>query len=277
MIQGFQPTLNFKNFKDVKLNLEVGYFAYFEGNGIDELKFCDAYQKVYDISRVAFLTPEFDIDNGEKRLPKPYYIAEDGSIKEYGANVLYSYIDNFDANIVAFGSLTSLVMNNKDSKLNFDTKNYNSLIEKNIARNNDNRYYLVSEDGQGNLIITLKGKNNNGNITLLLKGDQSQANGNLILQLNGKLNLQQVDDKGNQIAQILLDNTSGSRIMNLQADKLMLQNNSGETLKKILVDLITAINTATWITPGGNVVSPPLNKATFDAIVTRLNEFMDLQ
>ncbi len=277
MIEGFQPTFNFKNFKDIKLNLEIGYFAYFEGNGIDELKFCDAYQKVHDVSRVALLTTEFDIDNGEKRLPKPYYINPDYSIKEFGANILYSFVDSFDANIVVFGALTSVVLFNKDAKLNFDTKNYKSLIEKNIARNNDNRYYLVSEDGQGNLIITLKGKNNNGNITLLLKGDQSQANGNLILQLNGKLNLQQVDDEGNQIAQILLDNTSGSAIMNLQAEKLSLQNNSGETLKKILVDLITAINTATWITPGGDVVSPPLNKAAFDEITTRLNDFMDLQ
>ncbi len=277
MIEAFEANLKFKTFNNQKLNLEVGYFCYFEGNNIDELKFCDAYQKVYDISRVSLLTPEFDIDNGEKRLPKPYYINPDGSIKEFGANVLYSFVDNFDANIIVFGALTSIVLNNKDAKLNFNIKDYNSLIQKNLARNNANRYFLISDDAQGNLIITLKGKNKNGNMQILLRGDDSQNNGNLTLQLNGKMNLQQVDDQGKQIAQIMLDNTSGAQILNLQAEKLSLQNNQGETLKKILVDLIAAINAATWVTPGGNVVAPPLNKVSFDAITNRLNEFMDLQ
>jgi hypothetical protein len=290
MSDGFKKNLSGREKINPKLDLQIGAFIFYQKTR--NTIFRDAQQHEVTLDRVLFLTREWDFQNGEKNLPKPYLIDESGAIREYGASVLYSYLNSTDARVVVFGPVQDLTLNHVDAVLNPQPTDYDKIQEKQKSRNNDNRFYSFTEDGQGNLFLYLKGKKTNGNVGIKIEGDQA-ANGNFSLSLNGKfaLNLQTADGK-TTYTQLLFDNTKDDEKFKLK-DKhgnIILANKTGlvfetatvrvgkdETLKKILDDLITAICAMTNNSPGGPTISPPMNKAQFDAITQRLSSFMDTQ
>ena len=282
MKEGYSKNLKSTQELNSRLDLQIGAFIFYEDQS--QTVFRDAQQHELTLDRVLLLTNQWDFNNGEKNIPKPFLIGSDGAIKEYGASVLYSYLNSTDARIIVFGAAQDLTINHLDSALNPQTSDYNKIQEKQKSRNNDNRFYSFTEDGQGNLFLYLKGKKTNGNFGIKVQGD-GDGNGNVILSLNGKfvLNMQTADGK-TTYSQMVFDNTSGdekfrikdnhSNIIEVNKQGMIFETatvrvGKSETIKKILDDLITAICAITQNSPSGPTISPPLNKAAFDAITQR--------
>lgn len=290
MSEGFTPSFTEQKQFELAKDFQIGYFIFYEKT--KTLSFQDAQQREIDISRILFLTSEWDFDNGEKNLPKPYLIGKNGAIREYGTNVLYSYLNSTDQRIVVFGAVQDLTLQHLDAVLNPKITDYEGFQEKHISRNNKKRFFTVTEDGKGNVFLYLKGKENNGNIGIKVEGKEA-VNGNFSLSLNGKfvLNMQTADGK-TTYTQMLFDNTEGAEKFKLkdkhgniiEANKtgLILETatiriGKNQTLKKILDKLIDAITKITQNTPAGPTVSPPLNMAQFTSIKQDLANFMDKQ
>ncbi|MDQ7818680.1 MAG: hypothetical protein RDU14_16765 [Melioribacteraceae bacterium] len=290
MNEGFTPSFVEQKQFDLAKDFQIGYFIFHEDT--KTLAFQDAQQREIDISRILFLTREWDFQNGEKNLPKPYLIDENGAIKEYGSSVLYTYLNSTDARIVMFGPVQDLTLNHVDTMLNPKTTDYEGIQEKHISRNNKKRFFTITEDARGNVFLYLKGKENNGNLGIKIEGKEA-ANGNFSLSLNGKfaLNMQTPDGK-TTYTQMLFDNTDGvekfkikdkhGNIIEANKTGLILETatiriGKDQTLKKILDKLIDAITKMTQSTPAGPTVSPPLNMAQFVSIKQELAKFMDTQ
>ncbi len=277
--------------KDLKRGMLYGNFVYFEDTKL--LLFQDVYTRLLTLNRVNFLTSEWNVQEGYKNLPKPTVIDASGNMKEIGDQVLYAYLNDRDDEVVIFGSINHVQLGHYDPYLATDPTDTTDIAKKSLGRNNDQRYFLVHDDAAGNIILYLEGKNENGNLKVKIVGNDNQKNGNITLELNGKFTVNQVDDDNKPINSILLDNTSGAeQIVITDKNQNIIQTNktgmvlntqnirvgtSSETLKKILVDLITAIEQASWTTPSGTTVFPPINDSAFQNIVSRLNNFMDGQ
>ena len=278
-----------------KTNLKIGCLVF-----VTEAKehfFCDANGKYFSLDNVWGLSPERNYESGTKDLPRPF-VLENDEIIEVGDNLVYSFVDDSEQNILILGSLTSYKINSLDPLLNITTSDKDSLSAKYLSRNNKQRFFSVLEDGKGNVTINLLGKNDadkpgTGNLAIKIKG--TDKNGNVNLSMNGKFAITQTQTDGETetaIAQLLFDNTNGAEKIKvidktknrieMNKDGIILETMSirigkDETLKKILDDLISAVLTITQNTPSGPTVSPPLNKAQFDAIKNRIDEFMDKQ
>lgn len=291
MISGFEKTLNPIHYAFEKKDHQIGYLIYFEER--EELYFQDAQQKIHEMSKVFFISDEWNLLDGNKNLPKPYVVTESGEVKQFGATLLYSFINSANSNIVVFGQVINIAYKTPTGKLNFNTQDIEQLNEKHLVRNNDNRYYEVSEDGKGNLVVILKGKAENGNVVIKIDGNNEQENGNFKLELNGKFYLNQVNNSGEVYSQLFFDNTAGNeRVKLIDKHKNKIEINKvgtivetktirigkDETLKKIIADLITAILNMTQPTAAGGPTMPTkFNQAEFIAITNRLNQFMDVQ
>ena len=290
MKEGFNKNLHGEEKINPKLDLQIGAFIFYDKT--KKTVFRDVQQHEVTLERVLFLTNEWDFQNGEKNLPKPYLIGENGAIKEYGASVLYSYLNSTDQRIVVFGAVQDLTLQHLDPVLNPKTTDYEGFQEKHTSRNNKKRFYTITEDGKGNVFVYLKGKENNGNIGIKIEGNEA-ANGNFSLSLNGKfaLNLQTPDGQ-TTYTQLFFDNTDGEekfRVKDkhgniIEANKagLILETKTirigkDQTLKKILDKLIDAITKITQSTPAGPTVSPPLNMAQFVSLKQEIAQFMDTQ
>jgi hypothetical protein len=291
MLPGFQNIFALRNIGDSKKDLQAGVFMFFEEK--NELYFQDAQEKMHDMSKIYLLSDEWNLLDGNKKFPKPFVIGSGGEVKEFGAFCLYSYLNSSESNIVVFGQIINPVIDSPDNKLDFKVTDLASLLEQHHVRNNEKRYYSVSEDGQGNLIVVLQGKENNGNFYLKLIGDDNQANGNVKVELNGKFVLNQVTDEGEVFAQIMLDNKSGNEKIRIKDkyENFIELNKTGtiietptirigktETVAKIMLDLITAILNMTQPTAAGGPTMPQkFNQTAFEMIKNRINNFMDKQ
>jgi hypothetical protein len=289
MIPGYENTLEFGGMGEDPNKPNIGYFVFIN----NQLWFNDANGKFHDLSRVLLMGPEWDAINGEKNIPKPYIQTETGEIQEYGANVLYQYINGENADIAVMGTVRRIGMQNLDPELSTDFSDIDDINKKAIGRDNKKRHFTFIEDGLGNLIIYLKGQDQNGNMTIKIDGNDITKNGNLKLELNGKCAINQVDKDGVTYAQLLFDNTDGDEkikvtdkyknIIELNKKGTIIETKTirigkDETVMKILTDLITAIEGTTQGTAaGGPTLTPLFNKAQFDAIQSRLNKFMDTQ
>lgn len=298
MNEGFRGSFDVTSASETEKDFQIGYFVCYEKTGL--IMFRDAQQKEFDLARILILVKEWDFNNGEKNFPKPYLIAEDGSVKEFGANILYTYLNNSNARIVVFGAVADVAINHLDERLNPQANDYKGFQKKHLSRNNDSRFFLVDEDGKGNLTIYLKGKkaekeedNGTGNIGIKISG--TDDNGNLSLSFNGKFAITQTQTDGDNetaIAQILMDNTKDAEKIKIidKTKNTIVMNKDGiiietenirigktQTLKKILEKLIDAVTKITQNTPAGPTVSPPLNMAQFTSLKQELNEFMDKQ
>lgn len=288
MSEGFTPSLTEYIKPELAKDFQIGYFIFHEDT--KTLAFQDAQQREIDISRILFLIKEWDFNNGEKNLPKPYLIDENGAVKEFGANLLYSYLNSSESRIVIFGAVQDFGFQHLDTVLNPKINDYEGFQEKHVSRNNKKRFFTVTEDGD--VFIYLKGKENNGNIGIKLEGNGA-ANGNFSLSLNGKfaLNMQTEDGK-TTYTQMLFDNTKDAEkfklkdkhgnIIECNKDGMVFETKTirigkDQTLKKILDKLIDAITKITQSTPAGPTVSPPLNMAQFVRIKQDLAKFMDTQ
>lgn len=288
---GFTPDLTRRQgAPDLSRGLFIGSFVYYEAE--NSLRFRDANDKDHPLNRLLINSEEWDLGSGTKNLPKPYLVGESGEVKEYGANVLYGYVNDTSERIAIITPVRDLGLAHLDPKLNIDETDYDNLLKKHLSRNNEKRSLRVSEDAQGNIIIFFKGKEQNGNVSVKILGDEPQQNGNLKLQLNGKFSLDMLDAEGQVYAQQLFDNTEGKEKIKL-IDKFknyLLLNETGtvietptirigkdETLKKILDDLLTAIKNMTHKHPQGPTIAVPINWAEFQGIKKRIEKFMDKQ
>jgi hypothetical protein len=206
--------LNRRKLNESEFKLGVGYLVYFDEDTL--LMFQDSKQKLHPINKISFLTDEWNTEDGNKNLPKPYIFDSDNNVTKYGDNLLYGYIDDAGDNIVVFGSLKSLALDQFDSSLNTDLTDLNDIAEKVRVRNNEQRYFSVSDDGLGEVDFYIEGKDGDtpgtGNLIVKVKG--TKDNGIVKVEANGKIviNQTQTDDNGKEtvIAQILFDNTKDS-------------------------------------------------------------------
>lgn len=291
MENGFTANLGRKTEKpDLSRGLYIGYFVYYEAQKY--LAFKDFNDKDHPLSRILSASSEWDLSGGTKNLPKPYLIGESGEIKEYGANVLYGYVNDTDERIVVISPVRDFGLAHLDPELNIDESSYDNLLKKHLSRNSEKRSFRITEDAQGNILIFMKGKEENGNVIFKLLGDNPQNNGNLRLELNGKFALNLLDAEGKIYAQQIFDNTEGDEKIKI-TDKhknYLLLNKTGtvietptirigkdETLKKILDDLLTAIKNMTLKHPQGPTIAVPINWSEFEGIKKRINKFMDKQ
>ena len=292
MIPGFENILGIEEFGDYPKNFQIGSFIFYEDK--KELYFQDATQKIHDISKIFLLSSKWNFSEGDRSFPKPFIFGSGGEIKDYGAYCLYAFVNDTLSNIVIFGQVVNPNFDSPDDLLDFKTNDLSKLLEEHKVRNNEKRYFSVTDDGKGNLIVVLQGKENNGNFYLKLIGDDNQVNGNVKVELNGKYVLNQVTDEGEVFAQILMDNTSGDEKIQVK-DKhknYLLMNKTGtvietptirigkeKTVKMIFDDLINAIlNMSQQTAAGGPTIPQSLfNKAEFEAIKTKLTQIMDVQ
>jgi len=269
---GLENSLKPEKYDFIRTNLNEGYFVFFEDTQI--LAFHDAFQKVHDISRVSLLTNEFDINNGHKNIPKPYLLAEDGNIKEYGAKVLYSFINGEEADIAVLGALNKLSNSHLDDDLGADMNDYDNLQQKYISRNNGKRTFIAKEDAEGNLFVYLRGKDEKGNFSLKVSGKDSQKSGRIKIEANGAISFNQVDDKNEIVSQIILDNTQGKEAVIIGGPKVQIASKK-ESLKNILLDFLTAIDNMNHKTAQGPTVPGPINQAEFEKVKTSIKNLME--
>lgn len=267
MVDGFVNTLKPKPVDEIENLLNVGYFVFMEETS--QLMFQDATQKIHDISRVSFLSKEMDLTGGEKNIPKPYLIGENGEVKDYGANVLYSFIDKYQQDIIIFGAVNKLNLENFDDELDINLNNYDDLSKKYVSRNNTKRYYSVLEDAEGNLSIYLEGKEEGkGNLSVKIVGNGDE-NGNVKVEANGKLTLNQVDSEGKIVSQVYMD----GELLSVYSPKIQIANRD-QSLRDILNDLLAAIKVMTFKHPQGPTLPEPVNWSDFEAVTEKIENLM---
>lgn len=197
------------------LNQNVGYLIFVTADGKSgELFFQDAFMKRYTMDRVFFLEKEHNAESGFKGLPKPYMMDDKDKVTGYGDDLLYMNFGNTNGYIAILGSLRNILIDNFDKNLNYDPTSLQDISQKNIERNNKQRYLLVTDDGIGNFTFYLEGKTGDepgtGNLSIKIKGADANS-GNVKLEASGKVAIQQVQADGNGndvvISQILMDST----------------------------------------------------------------------
>jgi hypothetical protein len=212
MHTGLEQGLNSKELsKDFNgFSLQSGKLIYTEKD--KTLEFEDAYGKRQPLERVYFLGAEYNTEDGEKRMPKPYIKSETG-YKSLGDILLYSIIDNNVNRIVVLGSIRNFNVDMHDKALNYDKTDIEDLEERNLVRNNDKRYFTVRDDGKGNILVYLEGKKGEktgtGNVSIKVQGADEKS-GNVKLEVSGKVAINQIVKDGETekiTTQILMDNT----------------------------------------------------------------------
>ena len=261
--------------------------------------FRDMNGVLHDLLKISFSSNEFNSEDGNLILPKPEIIDGNGAIEESGDALLYSYINGNENDIVVISSIYNIKLSHVDKQLRMGTDDIDAIRKRIGVRNNKKRYLVINDDGAGNYYFYLKGKDKNGNVGVKITGD-GEANGNFKFELNGKCLLKQVDDKGELISKIFMDNTKDAEktiledkhknviTMSKDGDTITDQNKNlvelnkkgmivkGEcidvkgrdstsalTLKKILIDFVDAIIAMTQPTNTGSTIAPPVNMSDF--------------
>lgn len=250
--------------------------------------FRDMTGAYHDLLKINFSSREFNSEDGELILPKPEIIKEDGSIEESGDTLLYSYINGNENDIVIISSIYNIKLSHVDEQLRMGTDDIDAIRKRTTVRNNKFRYYIVNDNGKGDLFLYLKGKKTGaGNVAVKIMG--TEDGGNFKLELNGKLLLKQIDNKGNLISKIYLgdkktvieDGFKNKIELNKEGaiiETATLRLGKTETVAKIMKDLITEIRAMSQGTAaGGPTISPPFNDTKFAEIVTRISNFMEKQ
>jgi len=202
----------------------------------------DSDRNIYRLSQVALASYAFNDRDGIKRFPRPWEFGEKGEVLKQGDTVLIYFRQGDMNSPIVFGSIEPV---NVHDFLQTDRKNLDRRSERWETLD---RIIEKEDDGKGNLSFEVKaldpeadenttiedrilgslkvalskegeldldlsqiaGKTGTGNINLNLIGNDGQANGNLILNFNGKLKLQNIDDEGNVTQSIGIDNTEGN-------------------------------------------------------------------
>lgn len=261
--------------------------------------FRDQNGVLHDLLKISFSSREFNSEDGDLILPKPEIIKEDGSVEESGDVLLYSYINGNPDDIVIISSIFNIKLSHVDTQLRMGTDDIDAIRKRIGVRNNKNRYLVINDDGVGNYYFYLKGKEKNGNVAVKITGD-GEGNGNFKFELNGKCLLKQVDDKGELISKIFMDNTKDAEkttiedkhknIITMSKDGVSItdqnknlvelnkkgmivkgecidvkgrDSTSSLTLKKILTDFVDAIIAMTQPTNTGSTIAPPVNMSDF--------------
>lgn len=292
--------------------LKIGHLVF--DTVLEKLMFCDSFGKYFPMDNVFWLGNEHNNENGTKNLPKAFVVTNNKIIED-GELLVYTYINGAKQNILVLGTFINRNLGGYSSFLDVDVKNKENLRKKYSSRSNKKRFFSVYDDAAGNVTIILKGKEDAdtpGTGDLAIKVTGTDGHGNLNLSLNGKFVINQTQIEGETetvIAQILMDSTKNAErikvidkyknrfeftkdgiVVKDKSANLLEMNATGviletatirvgktETVKKILDDLIAAILKLTQNTPAGPTISPPINKAEFDAIKNRLTQFMDTQ
>jgi len=249
--------------------------------------FRDMNGVLHDLLKISFSSNEFNSEDRNLILPKPEIIDGNGAIEESGDALLYSYINGNENDIVIISSIYNIKLSHVDKQLRMGTDDVDAMRKRTTVRNNKARYLVLNDNAKGDLFIYLKGKETGtGNIALKLVG--SDGNGNLKLEVNGKVLVKQVDNEGNLISKIFLDNTKdaekvivtdkfenefqmnqkGIIVKGESIDVKGRDTTSALTLKKILTDLVDAIIALTQPTNTGSTIAPPVNLASFQKVKT---------
>jgi len=287
MLEGYESGISNTKNKDFNSLFGIGYLAFYEKDKVTA--FIDKDSKVINLSRVHFVSNSFNKEYGQKKNPKPFIIQSDGKTKKEGEKLIYTHLSPTE--ILIIGS-DKIYRDHYDKNLNTDFFDHEDIEETADTKSTDNFYRLIKEDKDGNFIVYMEAKEKGeSNVILKIKG--SKENGKFILDTNGIINLTQRDENENLVAQIKLDNTSGSEKLTIvdKFDNKIEVNEKGTivntktirigetslTLKKILDDLFNAIQKMTHNTPTGATIPTPLNWSEFEKIKSDLAKFMDVQ
>ena len=263
----------------------TGRLVFYESS--KALYFVDKFGKHFDFSRVFFLTPVWNDKDGHKRLPLPDIRDAENNLTEEGDQLIYNLIDT-DI-IMVLGSIYNYKDDHKEKELQYKKEEVN--YDECLIKENKNRYYMVKEDGEGNLLLYMEGKEEGkSSLSIRLTGKDKEGYFNLIA--DGKISINQKDEKGEQIInQIFMDNTEGEESIKIidkhqnyietKKDGTIIETpkiriGKDETVKKILIDLFLAIQKMTHQTNTGATVPQPINWSEFDAIKERVNKFMEI-
>lgn len=285
-MKGYTPTLEFSPIKNLSYDIRIGRFIW--ENGI--VQFEDQNGKLHDISKIQFLTRDWNINEGEKHLPKPFKY-EDKVLTEKGNLVAYSFISSFEETIIILGSLHHISLKHSEADLTIDSTIYEEFYKRATVKNNEFRNYKILEDGKGNIEIYLLGKEKDqGNVFIGIRG--AEKGGQVKLDIDGVFTLNQRDKNGKIINQLLLDNTEGEELVRVidKHQNIIETNKNGtlietpkvsigkdETVKKILIDLLKAIENIQLKHPQAPTMPKGvINQAEFDGIKSRIEEFMTL-
>lgn len=252
--------------------------------------FSDKDNKMYMLTKVHFINSHWNEYEGINQLPTPTILDEEENLVSTGDKLIYAPIGADE--IIVLGSARNLNFTTNDSNIDYVPGEEEQVSIFSETRNNSNRYYLKKDDGKGDILIHLEGKNEGtGNLILKLKGTDN--NGKFILDVNGKVVIAQRDAEGNKISEILLDNTKDNEKISIK-DKFKNQieiNKKGTiintatirigddtiTLKKIFDKLFDALKKMSHNTPTGPTQPTPINWSEFETIKSDINKFMDVQ
>ncbi|GEM_PF-2975553 len=237
MNTGIVMQLKQNGLTDFKYKLSIGRLVYFEET--KQLYFEDSYQKLHPLEKLAFLKEKWNIEEGNKYLPKPFIIDKD-TVTQTGDLLLYGFINNFDDNIVIFGALHDLNLKMFDSLLTYKVNDKKDWDKETKTRNNTKRYYTLHDDGDGGIYFYLEGKKpeegdpGTGNIVIKIVG--TEKNGIAKLETNGIVAINQVKEDGDNeklTAQVLIDNTVGAEKIQIadQFKNIVTINKDGVSVK----------------------------------------------
>ncbi len=160
----------------------------------DNLRFEDSSGRVYEFTKLNFLTGRWRSGEGHLQYPG-IEVRENGKIQIEG-DTIFALKDQrlFRDSVVILGSLRNLNYNN-GALLTTSADVYD--LDKSVdIKNNERRMIVCQEDGEGNILLMMEGKaDKTANATIILQGEKKDT-GHLFVTLNGSLQLK-LNDKNN--------------------------------------------------------------------------------
>lgn len=294
---GFSNVLPFSN-EEKRAGLHEGDFVYFKKS--TRVMFRDQMNRLVPLEKVIPTTDRWNLDEGKFKGPRLTILDENDQIIQKGDRVLYGYLDSNPDIVIVIGSLQYHQFKTYQKRLNKDLSNPDNWEIDSDLRNNKKRFFLVEEDGNGNLIIFLEGKageneedSGTGNLSIKIKAADTTKNGNLKIDINGKFALVMRNADDVVSGQLEFDNTKDDekfKYLDKFLNKLEFNKDGSiietatirigkdETVAKILSDLIDQILAMTQATAaGGPTIAAKFNQADFEALKTRITNFMEKQ
>jgi len=272
----------------------VGYFIQMKDDP-SSMRLYDSNTRItHPMARVALAWSVSSYEEGKKKFPRPFIFDwRDGDEKKSGQfgsklvsdgeQLLLFYLEGSIYSPVVHGAIQNLGIPSSTPFLRLEPRNLDRQAER---YDNDDYTLEIENDGKGQITYDLTGKtDNNGNITITVKGGESA--GRVTLNVNRAVRVNQTDDEGAVQQVIELDRDTqkaliaqyegGSEVQHIELvpgsgiklkgktqdkDELAVY---GETLKTLIEELLTALETMTFSNAAGPT-GPPNNLASITAI-----------
>jgi len=166
----------------------------------DNLRFEDSSGRVYDYTKLIFLSGRWRTGEGNIQYPG-VEIREGGTVKIGGDTILAMKEQRlFRDSVVILGSLRNLNYDNGELlKTSADVSDFDKVVS---VTNNDRRMMICQEDGEGNLLFLIEAKiERSANATIMLTGSEKNT-GNLYFTINGGLEIKLLDKNNGFVSEL---------------------------------------------------------------------------